>query len=473
MQLQFGSQSYTSRSAPLDAQRCINCFVERSPPDAKTQVPVFMCPGLSAFSRLGTGPINGMHVMAGNLYALSGGQLFSVDAAGLATSLGATNLGGIISSADNGSQIVMVDGNVGWVYQVGGLNQVLLNTASGFTMTSLTVTANPGDTTIQVASITRFADGDSIGILLDGGGLFNTTVSGAPSGNIVTMAGAMPAQASSGAGVYDYTQGDDQITVASIGAVEVGQTIDITLDNGVIFSTTITAVSGPAPALLITIAAPVPSQASAGAIAIIPSVVLGQITAPAFLPANTVIYFDDYFIFDARGTNMFFLSGLGDGTQYNGLDFASAQADPDFVIAVVNYHEQLLIFGAKTVEVWYDSGSVNFPFQRFDGAFVQRGLASPQATVKEDNTVFWLGEDGIFYRLDGYSPRRVSQFGAEHAWAQYPTITDASCFVVTMEGHKFIFVNFLSGNATWCYDISTGADQPLWAERESWGEPWL
>lgn len=473
MQLPFGAQAYASRSLPLLAQQCVNMFVERSPQQAKTQVPVFMCPGLDFFARLGSGPINGMHVMDGSLYAVSGGELFSVATDGQTTAIGQTNLGGIVSSADNGDQIVFVDGNVGWVYQPAGLNQILLDTVSGFTTTNLTATAMSGDTTIQVASIAQFANGDSIGVLLDNGGTFDTTVSGTPTGHTITLAAAMPAQATSGAAVYDYTHGNDQIIVASIGTIQVGQSVSIELDSGVAFVTTIAAVSGPPPELLITLASPVPSQASAGAVVTVAAVVLGQITAPAFMPAATVVYFDDYFIFDARGTNMFFLSALGDGTQYNGLDFASAQADPDYVVAVVNYHEQLWIMGAKTVEVWYDSGSLNFPFQRFDGAFIQRGLASPQATVKEDNTVFWLGEDGIFYRANGFTPVRISQFGMEHAWAQYPTITDASCFVVTMEGHKFIFVNFLSGNATWCYDISSGLEEPLWAERESWGSAWV
>lgn len=397
--LQFAAQSYQARSLPLDAQRCVNMFVERSPSDAKTAVPIYMSPGLDVWSRLGAGPIWGMH--AGpfdNLYVVSGYQLFLVNRDGLAILIGDTTLGGLVSMANNEGQLVMVDGDVGWVYQAGGLNQI---------------TVAPG------------------------------------------------------------VAGDTSITVASIGSFVGGDPIVISMDDGTSFATQITGTSGVPSNLIISLAQPLPSTLSTGALAIDSNNVLGQITAPAFVPASTVVYFDDYFIFDARGTNDFFLSGLGDATQFNGLDFASAQADPDFVLAVVNYHEQLLIFGEKTIEVWYDAGAANFPFQRFDGAFIQRGLASPQATVKEDNTVFWLGEDGVFYRLNGYQPVRISTFATEHAWAQYPIITDASCFVVTIEGHKFIFLTFPAGNATWCYDISTGTEQPLWHERESWGSAWV
>lgn len=372
-------------------------FVERSPKDAKDIVPIFMSPGLDIFSSLGTGPINGLHVMSNVLYALSGSQLFSIDIDGAAMLLGTTNLGGICSMDDNGKQLVMVDGNVGWIYQVGGLNQVL------------TVTALTGDTAITVAQTGFPANGDTIKITLDSGAVFTTTIAGTPSG--------------------------------------VPGTLVINLTTGL------------------------PSQASAGAVAIDPMVSLGQITAPAFFPSNTVVYFDDYFIFDRVGTNEWFISHLGDGTQYDGLDFASAQAGPDLVLAVVNYHETLLIFSEKHTEVWYDAGAANFPFQRYDGSFIQRGLAAPLATVKEDNTVFWLGEDGIFYRLNNYTPLRISTFATEHAWANYPTIANATAFVVTIEGHKFIFLTFPSEPATWCYDISSGIEEPLWHERVSWGDP--
>ena len=471
--IQFAAESYTARSVPLLAARNINMFVERSPQDAKDQVPIFMCPGLSVWSRLGNGPISGLHGMAGTLYALSGGELFSINADGLATAIGQTSLGPSVSIADNNTQLVMVDGSVGWVYQPSGLNQVLSATAYSYTQTSLFSTAVTGATSIVVKSASGMSHGDSISILLDAGGSFATTISGAPSGNNITLAGALPSQATAGAGVTDTSATNQTIVIYATGKVAVSQAISITLDNGVVFKTTISAVSGVFPNLTLTLAAALPSQASAGAIATITSLTLAQITAPAFMPATTVVYFDDYFIFSATGTQEFFLSSLGDGTQYNGLDFASAQASPDNVLAIVNYHEQLLIFKQFRIEVWYDAGAANFPFERYDGAYIQRGLAGPYAVTQEDNTVFWLGDDGIFYRLNGYSPQRISQFGCEHAWAQYPQLDDVTAFVVTMEGHKFIFLTFPSGNATWCYDISSGTEQPLWHERESWGSAWV
>lgn len=395
---QFAAQSFQARSLPVDAQQLVNMFVERMPKDAKSPVPIYMAPGLALFSRLGTGPINMLHGMAGTLYALSGRDLYSINQDGLATFIGSTNLGGITSAADNDYQLVMVDGNVGWVYQPGGLNQVTVALAAA------------GATAIVVSEIGSIVAGDTIMIPVDSGITFTTTVASAPIGVFGMMT--------------------------------------------------------------IPLSSPLPSLASAGAVARVARIVLGQIVTPAFQPASTVVYFDSYFILDARGTNQFFLSALGDGTQYDGLDFASAQANPDYILAVVNYHEQLLLMGSKSIEVWYDSGAANFPFQRFDGAYVQRGVAGPLAIAQEDNTVLFLGDDLIFYRLDSYRPVRISTFATEHAWGTYVTCADANCFVVNMEGHKFLFMNFPSAKATWCYDIASGIEEPLWHERVSWGSPW-
>lgn len=396
-ELQFAAQAYTARSVQLLSQQCINAFVEPTPREGKTTSPVYGTPGLSLFSRFGPGPIDGLHVFdtQDRLMAMSGDQLWSIDRFGTPTLIGATNLGGnLINMADNGQQLVMVDGSAGWIYQPGGVNQVT------------TATAVAGATSIPTNISGTLTNGDALNIALDNGATFATTVNGTVNGT----------------------------------------------DTAVTFNDAL------------------PSQVTAGAIMLDPANVLAQITAPAFMGASTVQYFDGYFAFDAYNTRQFFISAINDGTQYSGLDFATATAASDIVRAVAVYHEQLLIFCRFHTEVWWDTGNLAFPFQRYDAALIARGLASPYALCSEDNTVFWLADDGIMYRLEGFIPKRISTFATEHAWAQYPNLfLDAQMYVLNQEGHKFIIVNFASGNATWCYDIGSG----LWHTRESWGTPWV
>ena len=405
-QISWNSQAYQTRSTQLLAQQAINCFTEPTPKEGKTASPLYGNPGLSLFSRAGNGPITGFHIMGQNLYFLSGGALYTipysrVQQAGGASDItadliGQTGLGGLVSMADNTTQLVMVDGSGGWIYQPGGLNQVT------------TVTAVAGDTFIPA--------------------------------NI-------------------------------IGTITTGDRLVVELDNGTNFITTAASETGPnTPGLVLT--DPLPSQLSAGGIIIDTTVQLSRITALAFQPASTVRYFDGYFVFSATNTRLFFLSSINDGTQYSGLDFATASAGSDLLVAVEIWHEQLLLLCEKHTEIWWDAGNVSFPFQRYDAALIARGLpnGAQYCVCSEDNTVFWMGDDGIFYRLNNYNPQRISTFAMEHAWAQYPLrFTDASCFVLDQEGHKFIIINFPSGCGTWAYDISSG----LWHQRQSYGTAWV
>ena len=188
------------------------------------------------------------------------------------------------------------------------------------------------------------------------------------------------------------------------------------------------------------------------------------ITDSNFHASTSCTFFDNYFVLSWDGTNKFFISNSLDGTTYSGTDFASAEVSSDLVLAVVNQQENLLIFGQTTIETWYDAGTLNFPFQRIDGGTIERGCAAALTPIKEDNSVFFLGDDIVFYRLDGTIPRRVSTHALEDAWQNYTSVADAYTQSYTFEGHKFIVLTFPAANATWIFDISTS----LWHERDSW-----
>jgi hypothetical protein len=89
-------------------------------------------------------------------------------------------------------------------YQIGQTSTDHCCASGSWTQTALTVLAPAAATTIQVASIAGFSIGDNIGIWLDAGTIFWTTVSITPSGNTVTLTAPLPSQASSGAWAVDY-----------------------------------------------------------------------------------------------------------------------------------------------------------------------------------------------------------------------------------------------------------------------------
>ncbi|MGI9484341.1 MAG: hypothetical protein ACR2RF_00345 [Geminicoccaceae bacterium] len=188
---------------------------------------------------------------------------------------------------------------------------------------------------------------------------------------------------------------------------------------------------------------------------------LGQITDADFPGASSCTFMDEYGIFSRPDTGQFFISALADMTTYDALDVATAEGAPDDLVAVIAEKRQLILLGEHTGEVWFNSGDATFPFERLPNGFFERGLQSFLAVTKEDNSVFWLGDDGLIYRLEGLTPIRISTHAVEEAIRGYSDKT-ARAFTYTFGGHKFIVFRFAT--ATWIYDAATDR----WHERETY-----
>lgn len=77
-------------------------------------------------------------------------------------------------------------------YNLGGTNTDQSCFDNSWVLTSATVQPAQGATTLTLASVTGIASGNNIGVILSNNALFWTTVSGAPSGLVVTLASPLP-----------------------------------------------------------------------------------------------------------------------------------------------------------------------------------------------------------------------------------------------------------------------------------------
>ena len=190
---------------------------------------------------------------------------------------------------------------------------------------------------------------------------------------------------------------------------------------------------------------------------------LVKIADADFPTADTVTFQDGYFVVNKAGTSQFYISALDDGTTWVATDFADAEGDPDEIVAVFSDHRELWVFGQKTIEVYFNSGNTDFPFERISGAFIERGCAAAFSVAADDNTLFWLGDDGMIYRAAGYTPQRISTHAIEEEIRGFSDWSDAFAFFVTISGHKMYHISFPNGGATFVYDAAT----KMWHERES------
>lgn len=189
-----------------------------------------------------------------------------------------------------------------------------------------------------------------------------------------------------------------------------------------------------------------------------------QISDPAFYGADNVDFLNTYAIFNRPGTNQFYISGSNEIT-LDPLDFATAESNYEPIVSFIVNHDELIFFKRTTTEIWRITTNADFPFARDTNAAIEHGCAAKDSVASMDNSVFWLGRNneggGVVYRLNGYTPVRVSTSAIESAIAGYADMSDAVAYTYQQEGHTFYVLSFPTGNTTWTFDVSTG----LWHRR--------
>jgi hypothetical protein len=186
----------------------------------------------------------------------------------------------------------------------------------------------------------------------------------------------------------------------------------------------------------------------------------------AVLPsAITGTYLDGYYIVNqAENSDTFEISALNDATSWVAEQTREAsEADP--IVRVIANHGELWVFGSYTAKIWTNTGNIDFPFENLEGSLIDRGLASKYALVADDNTLFWLGNDRIVYRANGYTPQRVSNFPIEQKLfaCSETCIANAWMGSHTEDGAKMITLKVPDVDRCWQYNIATG----LWHERQT------
>ena len=184
------------------------------------------------------------------------------------------------------------------------------------------------------------------------------------------------------------------------------------------------------------------------------------VTFPDAAGVSIVAYLGSYFVASRAGSQKFYWSNLLDGSTWQALNFSSAERDPDNLVGVSTVSDELWLFGETTTEVWYQGGDATAPFIRAQGRLYYKGCRARDTIAKADNTVFWVGNDGIVYRGDNV-PLRVSDFGIEERISR-SAVADLRAWGFVFEGHSFYSLTTTEG--TFVYDAATGE----WAEFASY-----
>jgi hypothetical protein len=187
--------------------------------------------------------------------------------------------------------------------------------------------------------------------------------------------------------------------------------------------------------------------------------------------ARFIVCIDSTFIAEQPDSQRFQVSAVGDALTWSAIDFASAEALPDNIVALIGFNRQLYILGAETFQVFWNSGDGTRPFVPVEGAIAEIGCAAPYSAAKEESGVYWLGLDKRggprIYKAQGANVAAISTPPLDIALRGY-TLTDASGYTFRADGHIYYVLTFPTDDTTWLYDASTQA----WHEFKEWSDTW-
>ncbi len=120
-----------------------------------------------------------------------------------------------------------------------------------------------------------------------------------------------------------------------------------------------------------------------------PSLGLIQVTDPDLGIVLDVVWVDGYFM--TTDGEFLIVTELSDPTQVNPLKYGSSEIDPDPVVALLKLRNEIYALNRNTIEVYDNVGGDLFPFQRIEGAQIEKGVVGTHACCVYLESIAFVG----------------------------------------------------------------------------------
>ena len=190
-----------------------------------------------------------------------------------------------------------------------------------------------------------------------------------------------------------------------------------------------------------------------------------------------VVYLHSRFVYALSATDTFYWSAINDAANIGGLNFATAEAFPDNIAALGVLNDELIIFGATSVETWSTNTDPAAPFAPVQGRGYQRGCAARDTTAFVDNAVVWVGADLRVYATKQV-PAVISSAAIQDKLRQCANVAACTAWTAIFDGHELYVLN-IPGVGSYAYDAgragpgggytpANAAGRGEWSEWASW-----
>lgn len=208
-------------------------------------------------------------------------------------------------------------------------------------------------------------------------------------------------------------------------------------------------------------ATPQIAMVSDGTRAIIENDTVSPITDTDLPPPNGVCYIGGYFVFSISDGRYFWTS-IDEGTAVDALDFASAEANPDGLVGVIERTQEIILLGERTTEFHALTGSSSV-FERVSQTTIQLGWLSGAAVKSLNGIPIGPASDGTVRMLSNYSPERISTHEVERDIRSLADPGSLTAMTFSMDGHQYYCLNSMTW--TWVCDLLTRK----WFQWKSYG----
>lgn len=162
---------------------------------------------------------------------------------------------------------------------------------------------------------------------------------------------------------------------------------------------------------------------------------LTQVTDPDLGTVVDFCWVDGYFM--TTDGEFLIITELADPTQVNPLKYGSSEVDPDPINAVIKLRNEVYALNRHTIEVFDNVGGDFFPFQRIEGAQIQKGAIGTHGSCLFMGTIAFLGsgrnESPAVYLAANASTRKISNQEIDQILLSY---TEAQLADVKLEARK-------------------------------------
>lgn len=122
--------------------------------------------------------------------------------------------------------------------------------------------------------------------------------------------------------------------------------------------------------------------------------------------AKYVDTLDSYVLMAGHLDTTFRWSSAGNYESWPAANYNDVLSEGEIIKYMVVFRREIFFFKSKSIEIWVNIGGATVFARKI---MIAKGCGASYSVVNANDTLYWFGDDGDFYVLDGISPKVISK----------------------------------------------------------------